>query len=104
RAASAPAKTEPAPRVQAPVMVYFEKERNARLLGRIEDTLKAKGLAYKLLDVTGDETTKDFVMREAHVKEDELPIVFVAGTPIGDYNALTEHDVSGKLDTLLYGR
>jgi glutaredoxin len=85
-------------------MVYFEKERNARLLGRIEETLKAKDLRYTLLDVTGDETTKDFVMREAHVKEDELPIVFVAGTPIGGYNELTDWDVSGKLDKIIFPR
>ncbi len=104
RTSSAPAKTEPATREQAPVMIYFEKERNARLLGRIRETLDTKNLEYTLLDVTGDETTKDFVMREAHVKEDELPIVFVAGTPIGGYNELTDWDVSGKLDEIIYGR
>lgn len=90
-------------RAAAPVMVYYERERNARLLGRIEEALEAKGIAYTLLDVAGDETTKDFVMREAKCKEDELPIVFVAGTAIGGYEALVAFDVAGKLEAAVFG-
>ena len=67
----------------APVMVYFEKDRNSRLLGRIKETLEARGIAFTELDVTGDATTKNYVMREARCKEDDLPIVFVAAAPIG---------------------
>lgn len=85
-------------RVEAPVMVYFEKERNMRMVGRIEETLKAKNIKFTLLDVAGDQTTKDFVMREAKVKEDELPVVFIAGTPVGGYEALVAFDVAGKLE------
>ncbi len=96
-------RTAPAPKVAAPVMVYFEKDRNARFLGRIEDLLKSKNIPYTLLDVAGDETTKDFVVREARCKEDELPIVFVAAAPVGDYNALVESDVSGKLAKAVWG-
>ena len=33
----------------------------------------------------------------------ELPIVFVASTPVGDYNALVDFDVSGKLDVAVWG-
>jgi hypothetical protein len=89
--------------VQAPVMVYFEKERNARMLGRIQEALDAKSIRYTLLDVSGDEVTKDFVMREARVKEDELPVVFVASTPVGGYNELVDWDVSGRLAKALAG-
>src|SRR5271156_3012510 len=35
-----------APREAAPVMVYFEKDRNARELGRVEELLAAKGIAF----------------------------------------------------------
>jgi glutaredoxin len=87
----------------APVMVYFEKDRNARELGRIEEALGAKSIAYKLLDVTGDEPALDFVMREAHCEKDELPIVFVGGAAIGGFRQLVEADVSGKLEQALYG-
>jgi glutaredoxin len=99
----APGKAAPATREAAPVMIYFEKDRNPRMLGRVRETLDGKGIAYTLLDVTGDETTKDFVMREAKVKEDELPVVFVAGTPIGGYDALTDWDVSGRLARAVFG-
>jgi hypothetical protein len=37
------------------------------------------------------------------VKEDELPVVFVAGTPVGGYNELTEWDVAGKLAKAVFG-
>jgi glutaredoxin len=93
----------PLPRDAAPVMVYFEKDRNTRLLGRIEEALRAKDIAYTRLDVAGDDSTKSFVMREARCKEDELPVVFVAGRPVGGYNQLVEWDVSGKLEKAVFG-
>ncbi|MBX3185423.1 MAG: hypothetical protein KF819_00345 [Labilithrix sp.] len=91
------------PREAAPVMIYFEKDRNARMLGRIQETLDSRGIRYTLLDVTGDETTKDFVMREARCKEDELPVVFVAAAPVGGYAELTDWDVSGRLHEAVFG-
>jgi hypothetical protein len=87
---------------QAPVMVYFEKDRNARELTRLEETLSAKQITYKLLDVAGDEAALDFVMREAHCEKDDLPIVFVAGSAIGGFRKLVEADVSGELHKALY--
>ena len=87
----------------APVVVYFEKDRNHRLLGRIEELLGAKSIAFSKLDVAGDEVAKDYVMRTAKCKEDELPIVFVAGTPVGGYNELVEWDVAGKLAKAVRG-
>lgn len=93
---SAPAKRDP-----APVTIYFEKDRNDRLFGRIKDALDARSIAYTALEV--DVATKNFVMREAKCKEDELPIVFVAATPVGGYNDLVEWDVSGKLATAVFG-
>ena len=91
------------PKVQAPVVLYFEKDRNARMFGRIKETLDAKGITYTLIDVSTDETAKAFVMREAKVKEDDLPVVFVSSTPVGGYNELVDWDVSGKLAKALVG-
>jgi len=93
----------PAPQAQAPVMVYFEKDRNARMLGRVQELLDAKHVKYTLLDVASDATTRDFVKREAKVKDDDLPVVFVASTPIGGYNELVDFDNSGKLAKALRG-
>lgn len=105
RASTPPAGIRDAPSsVQAPVMIYFEKDRNQRMLGRIEDALGAKSIKYTLLDITNDSVTKDFVLREARCKDDDLPVVFVAGTPIGGYNELVDWDVSGRLAKALTGR
>jgi hypothetical protein len=103
RTAGTTTETTGLPRVAAPVMVYFEKDRNVRLLGRIRETLTARNIAFTELDVSGDGPAKAYAMREAKCKEDDLPIVFVATTAVGGYNDLVEWDVSGKLDTAIYG-
>ncbi len=105
RVAGAPAPSAPAAhaRSAAPVMVYFELGRGTRELARVEELLKAKAIEYQLLDVAGDEATMTFVTRAAGCKDDELPVVFVAGTPIGGYRALVDADVSGALAKAIYG-
>lgn len=92
-----------APSVAAPVLVYFEKDRNVRELARIGELLDAKGIAWKRLDVAGDEATLNFVMLKAKCENDELPVVFVADTPVGGYQALVDADVSGDLARLVGG-
>jgi|HubBroStandDraft_1064217.scaffolds.fasta_scaffold74134_2 hypothetical protein len=91
-----------APSVAAPVVVYFEKDRNVRELARIEELLAAKGIAWTRLDVAGDEATLTFVVRKAQCEEDDLPIVFVADSPVGGYQALVDADVSGELARLVH--
>lgn len=88
-------------REAAPVMVYFEKDRNVRMLERIKDLLTSKNITFTALEA--DASTKAFVMREARVKEDDLPIVFVAAAPVGGYNDLVDWDVSGRLATAVWG-
>jgi glutaredoxin len=100
RGAAAPVTVK---REAAPVVVYFEKDRNQRLIERVQELLASREIAYRALDVTGDEATLAFVMREAKCEEDDLPIVYVAGTPVGGYNELVEWDVSGKLKTSVFG-
>lgn len=84
-------------REQAPVQIYHEGDRNARMLGRMKETLDAQGVRYTLLDVAGDQATKEFVQLQAKCKEDELPIVFIGGVAVGGYNDLVDWQVSGKL-------
>jgi glutaredoxin len=90
-------------REAAPVLIYFEKDRNKRELDRVKETLEAKDYAYKLCDVTGDEATLTFVTRKAKCEKDELPIVFVADVPIGGFRAVVDADVSGALHKAIYG-
>jgi hypothetical protein len=97
------AAAEAKPKEQAPILVYFEKDRNVRELTRIEELLAAKGYTWKRLDVAGDEATLDFVMREAGCERDDLPIVYVASRMIGPFDAVLRADVSGELASAVFG-
>jgi hypothetical protein len=98
-AAAAPRKK----REPAPVIMYFEKDRNQRLIERTRELLNAKQIPFQALDVSGDAATIAFIVREAKCEDDDLPIVFVAGTPVGGYNELVDWDVSGKLKSAVFG-
>lgn len=104
RSSSSSSGAAPGSALRAPVTVYVEKDRNARMLGRIRELLDAKEITYKVLDVADDAVAKDFVLREAKCKDDDLPVVFVASTPVGGYNDLVDWDVSGRLAKALEGR
>ena len=99
----ASSEARPILRDPAPVIVYFEKDRNVRLLTRIEEALTAKKIAFTKLDVAGDEATMQFITRTAKCEEDDLPIVFVANTPVGGYEELVAWDVSGELAKAIFG-
>jgi endonuclease V-like protein UPF0215 family len=90
-------------REPAPVVVYFEKDRNQRLIERVRELLTAKQIQFRALDISGDAATLAFIMREARCEEDDLPIVFVAGTVIGGFNELVDWDVSGRLEKVVFG-
>ncbi len=90
-------------REPAPVVVYFEKDRNQRLIERVRELLTAKQIQFQALDVSGDAATLAFIMREARCEEDDLPVVFVAGTVVGGFNELVDWDVSGRLKTAVFG-
>lgn len=97
----------PAPvvaREPAPVMVYFEKDRNQRLIERVQQLLEAKQIPFRALDVSGDAATLAFIVREARCEEDDLPIVFIAGSAVGGYTELVDWDVSGRLQLAVFGR
>jgi hypothetical protein len=103
-----PSKPQPpaAPRVRgktpvarrAPVLVYFDGK-DHRTLARVEALLKARGFGYQVLDVSADEAELSWVTTTA--KSTELPLVFIAGAPVGGYQALVQADVSGELSRLL---
>ena len=93
-AASRPtASRSPATR-RAPVLVYFDGK-DHRTLARVEDLLRGRGLAYQVLDVSADEAERSWATTTA--KSPELPLVFVAGAPVGGWDALLAADVSGEL-------
>lgn len=83
---------------RAPVLVYFDGK-DHRTLARVEELLKARGFAYQVLDVSADEAELSWVTTTA--KSTELPLVFIAGAPVGGFDALLRADVSGELARLL---
>jgi hypothetical protein len=85
---------------RAPVLVYFDGK-DHRTLARVEDLLKGRGYAYQVLDVSADEAELSWATTTA--KASELPLVFVAGVPVGGWDALLKADVSGELGRLVGG-
>jgi hypothetical protein len=83
---------------RAPVLVYFDGK-DHRTLARVEDLLKGRGLAYQVLDVSADEAERSWATTAA--KTNELPLVFVAGVPVGGWDALLKADVAGELAKLV---
>jgi len=98
----APVKVERT-KVATPITIYAEKGRNDRMLARAEELLKAKGYAYRVLDVTDDEATMVFVTRKASCQPEDLPVVFVGPDVLGGYAALVEADVDGSLAKAVLG-
>lgn len=90
-------------REPAPIVVYFEKDRNARELVRLTEVLSGRGITPQLLDVSGDEATISFVMLEAKCERDELPVVFVGGVVVGGFRELVAFDTSGQLRKAVFG-
>lgn len=83
---------------RAPVLVYFDGK-DHRTLARVEELLKARGYAYQVLDVSADEAELSWVTTTA--RSTTLPLVFIAGAPVGGLQALVQADVSGELARLL---
>ncbi len=89
--------------LSAPVLVYFERDRNQRELERVRELLASLSYEVKELDVANDEATLDFVCRTARCERDHLPIVFVGPTPVGPYPELVKWNVSGALKRAVTG-
>jgi glutaredoxin len=83
---------------RAPVLVYFDGK-DHRTLARVEDLLKGRGFVYQVLDVSADEAERSWATTAA--KTTELPLVFIAGAPVGGFDALLRADVSGDLAKLI---
>jgi hypothetical protein len=97
---AAPAAATAARPAQAPVFVYFDG-RDHRTKVKIEELLTGQNIAFKVLDVTDDEAERSWVTTTAHMNE--LPIVVIAGVPVGGLGELTQLNLSGELHKLVFG-
>jgi glutaredoxin len=87
-------------REQAPVILYFDGK-DHRTKTKVEELLRAREIAFRLLDVANDEAERSWVITAA--KRDEFPIVVIAGTPVGGLEELTQLDVQGELGRRVFG-
>ena len=76
------------------MLVYFDGK-DHRTKTKVEELLRGHEISYQLLDVTNDEAERAWIIKTA--KQDEFPIVVIAGTPVGGFAELTQLDVQGEL-------
>jgi len=84
----------PVPRAQAPVVLYFDGK-DHRTRAKVEELLRSREIAFKVLDVSEDEAERSWITTAA--KTSEFPIVMVAGNPVGGLAELTQLDLQGEL-------
>lgn len=81
-------------------MLYFDGK-DHRTKKKIEELLNGKNIPFKLLDVTDDEATRSWAITAA--KQDEFPLLFIAGEPVGGLHEVTQLDVNGGLARRVFG-
>ncbi len=87
-------------REPAPVMLYFDGK-DHRSKKKIEELLRGRDVPFKVLDVTDDEATRSWAVTQA--RQDEFPLVFIAGEPVGGLHELMQLDVNGELARRVFG-
>lgn len=65
---------------------------------RAEGLLTQKGIPFDAVDVTDDEKTRLWLVQTTGFKT--VPQIFIDGKPIGGFDALSELERAGKLDSL----
>jgi glutaredoxin-related protein len=89
-----------ATREPAPVVLYVDG-RDQRTPKKIEELLSSRDIPYRVLDVSDDEATRSWATTQA--KQDEFPLVFIAGEAIGGLHELTQANVNGTLKKKVFG-
>ena len=87
-------------REAAPVMLYFDGK-DHRTKKKMEEILKAREVPFKVLDVTDDESTRSWAMTQA--RQNEFPLLFIAGASVGGLHELMQLDVNGDLVRRVFG-
>jgi glutaredoxin len=89
-----------APREPAPVVV-FHRDKHRAEVAKIKIVLDDRNIPYQLRNLEGDEPAMEAVVREANGFR--LPVVFIAGTPVGKAEELTNLDQRGELVKRVFG-
>ena len=99
--AAAPAKPSAQPlREPAPVVVYH-MDKSRRDAAKLTELLDGAGIPYKVMNIQEDPAAQMSVQRDS--KGYRLPLVFIAGEPIGGRSELTNLATSGQLAKKVFG-
>jgi len=102
-AAPAAAVAKPAGQPQrepAPVVVYH-MDKSRRDAVKLTELLDGAGIPYKVMNIQEDPAAQMAVQRDS--KGYRLPLVFIAGEPIGGRSELTNLATSGQLAKKVFG-
>jgi hypothetical protein len=88
------------PREAAPVMLYCDGK-DHRTRRRMEELLAGRDIAFQVLDVSEDESTRAWALHAT--KLTEMPLCFIAGAPVGGLHELMQLDVNGELHRRVFG-
>ena len=98
---AAPAKPSAQPlREPAPVVVYH-MDKSRRDAAKLTELLDGAGIPYKVMNIQEDPAAQMSVQRDS--KGYRLPLVFIAGEPIGGRSELTNLATSGQLAKKVFG-
>jgi glutaredoxin len=98
--ASAPAAASSPAREPAPVIVYhMDKSRRDAL--KLTEILDGAGIPYRISNIQEDPAAQMAVRRDS--KGFRLPVVFIAGEPIGGRAELLNLQTSGELKKKVFG-
>jgi glutaredoxin-related protein len=105
RAGAAPATLPAKPSAQplrepAPVVVYH-MDKSRRDAAKLTELLDGAGIPYKVMNIQEDPAAQMSVQRDS--KGYRLPLVFIAGEPIGGRSELTNLATSGQLAKKVFG-
>jgi glutaredoxin len=84
----------------APVIVYH-MDKTRRDAGKLTELLDGAGIPYKVSNIQEDAAAQMAVRRDS--KGFRLPVVFVAGEPVGGRTELTNLITSGELKKRVFG-
>lgn len=94
------ASSVPSNREAAPVIIYH-MDKTRRDAGKLAELLDGAGIPYKVSNIQEDPAAQMAVRRDS--KGFRLPVVFIAGEPIGGRTELTNMIGSGELKRRVYG-
>ena len=94
---SEPARVAPKRREPPPVFLFIDGARGREAVADIERICSVYDVTPARRDVGDDEAMREFVLREARIDRDDLPVLFVANRLLGGVEGLTAREKAGTL-------